>query len=497
MKYEREIIFEYHPELPNYLHSWGLREFQDEASYYEWQRSFLSDDDLRQLHQLIEHRQGGAHVDSDIEFYDVLARPDFVPVFYSQRFHYFLVIGSSIERRLIGAKYVLDFGCGAGILSIFYAQQHPDMEFLGIDRSPRSIERARFEATKRQLPNICFEVSSVPQQSISGKFDLILSTQALFQAERDPGLPSRSWRTFQRVNDSHRQGQLEIQTGLQGRLNSLLSVLFPKGRMLIFEKTWHLGRRIFLQRALEARGVRPISPPVFCRYRSIDEEVTDGPLYDIARVSQEASMSWDEDPYSEPGETLYRCAGGPAEWMGREMAADRVFATVSGVHRDNRSWMFRFGLWKQVFVWGLYETLEGFKGLVIGGEGEKDLLLSLVDTVKRLQAKEFEQLVGDFWGKFFHTGEDPSVPCYENHHPSAQKIYEALPSRHIQLESTVEDGEGRESHIELGTTHRLVYLYRANTFDQRQLVVMDEKRAHLLQQLYREPADSPQTPSAW
>jgi SAM-dependent methyltransferase len=249
--------------LIRYLQSWGLREFRDEDSYYEWQRSILSKEELQSLHRLIEHRHGGEHENSDIEFYDVLARPDIVPVLYSQRFNYFLTIGSAVCSRIPPAERVLDFGCGVGILTVFFAQQYPHIEFVGLDRSSRSIALAKFEAETRRLTNIRFEVSHVPPYSNFEAYDLILSTQALFQAEREPGLPSRDWRTFQRLNDIQRQEQLEFRTGLQGRLNNLVSVLQPTGRMIIFEKTWNLGRRIFFQRALEARGLHLISSSIF------------------------------------------------------------------------------------------------------------------------------------------------------------------------------------------------------------------------------------------
>jgi len=391
----------------------------------------------------------------------------------------------------------LDFGCGVGILTVFFAQQHPGVEFVGIDRSSRSIEMACLEAEKRQLTNIRFEVSQVPPHQISGTYDLILSTHALFQAEREPGLPSRSWKTFQRVGDLQRQEQLEVLTGLQGRLDPLLLVLGPMGRMILFEKTWNLGRRIFFQRALDARGLFPVSSPVFCRYRSLDEEVTDGPVYEVARLSQGVETSvWDEEPYRESGETLYRCIGIAAERMGRVLAVDQVSETVSGVHSSMGSWMFRFGLWKEVFVWGLCEHSSGSTGLVIGGDADRDLLHQLVETVTHISESDFERLVQDFWGSLTHAGEDQSVPCYENHHPSAQTIYEALPSKYIQQESTFQDGEGREMHIELGTTTNLTYLYWANTFDQRQLVLMDEERAQVLSEYYRESFQHPHGPPA-
>ncbi len=496
MEYDREEKSVCHENLIRYLHSWGLREFRDEASYYEWQRSILFEEELRGLHRLIEQRHGGEHVDCDIEFYDVLARPDLIPVLYSQRFNYFLTIGSSICGRIPPADRVLDFGCGVGILTLFFAQQHPGIEFVGIDRSFRSIGMACLEAEKRQLTNIRFEVAEVPPHSISETYDLILSTQALFQAEREPGLPSRSWRSFQREGDLQRQELLEIRTGLQGRLDALMSALRSMGRMILFEKTWNLGRRIFFQRALEARGLLPVSDPAPCRYRSLDEEVIDGPVYEVSRLPERGVCVWDEEPYREPGETLYRCKGLPAGRMGRELAIDGRLETVSRTHSSMGSWIFRFGLWNQVLAWGFYENSSGFQGLVIWGEEDKDLLFQLIETVKKIQEPDFKQLVRDCWEHVGHADDDLSVPCYENHYPSAQPIFEALPSKHIQQETTCQDVEGREMHVELGTTNQLTYLYWANTFDQRQLVLMDEGRAQVLRAYYRESFDHSQGPPA-
>jgi hypothetical protein len=41
-------------------------------------------------------------------------------------------------------------------------------------------------------------------------------------------------------------------------------------------------------------------------------------------------------------------------------------------------------------------------------------------------------------------------------------------------------------HVELGRSDRLVYLYCANTFDQRQLVVMGTAQQEVLEQYYSE-----------
>lgn len=487
MGYDREKISDDHGELFQYLQSWGLREFPDEASYYEWQREILSQAELRDFQRLIEHRSDEKGLDGDIEFYDALARPDLTPVLYSQRFHYFLTIGMSVCRRIAPARHVLDFGCGVGILTMFYAQQHPDVEFVGIDRSAQSIEMACREAEKRRLTNVRFEVSQVPEAQNSGTYDLIISTYTLFQAEREPGLPSRSWKTFERAGDLKRQKQLEVLVGLQSRLDSLLLGLGAEGRMILFEKTWNLGRRVFFQRALEGRGLLPVSPPVFCQYRSLDEWVLDGPLYEVARRSYGVdNAAWNEEPYGASGDTLYRCSGLSAERMGRVLVLDQVNKTISGIHSTLGSWVFRFGVWKNVFVWGLCEYSSNRTGLVIGGEAERELLHQLMGTVMNITESDFGRLIDDFWGNMTGADEEESGPCYENHSASSQRIYEVLPSRQIHQESTFQGEEGKEMHIELGTTSNLTYLYCANTFDQRQLVLIDEERGQVLIDYYHE-----------
>ena len=46
--------------------------------------------------------------------------------------------------------------------------------------------------------------------------------------------------------------------------------------------------------------------------------------------------------------------------------------------------------------------------------------------------------------------------------------------------------DGRQVHVELGIVDETHYLYCANTFDQRQLVLMEEARAALLEAYYQE-----------
>jgi SAM-dependent methyltransferase len=75
---------------------------------------------------------------------------------------------------------------------------------------------------------------------------------------------------------------------------------------------------------------------------------------------------------------------------------------------------------------------------------------------------------------------------YENHWPSAQQVWEQLRDKTVVREDTAEESDGRQLHVELGTTEGLRYLYCANTFDQRQLVIVEPARAELLHTYYQE-----------
>ena len=51
---------------------------------------------------------------------------------------------------------------------------------------------------------------------------------------------------------------------------------------------------------------------------------------------------------------------------------------------------------------------------------------------------------------------------------------------------TLTEPDGRQLHVELGTTSGQCYLYCANTFDQRQLVMMRMEQRRALEQYYVE-----------
>jgi SAM-dependent methyltransferase len=383
--------------LQSHLVSWGLRQFTSDEAYFQWQRDTLSPDEITALHRKVEQKRQGSSAD-EVAFYDVTAHPNILPVLYSQRYDYYLAIGSRVADRIGDARSILDIGCGVGILTTFYARQYPDKEFVGIDRSAVSINRAQEQAKAFSLTNVRFECLDLDHTSPACPPDLILATHALVQAEQDPGIPSRSWNTFERARESRQQAAFELRTGIGPRLDRLSVLLAVHGRMIVFEKTRQLARRVPLQRALAARDFSLIEQPELVRYSLVEEIADDGPFFLLGRGASHR-VHWDESP--EPDEGL---------------PFDRA--------------------------------------------------------------------------KLKTGSTDPDVPLYENHCPSAQRVWEQLHNKHLLKETTRQEPDGRQLHVELGQAEEGVYLYCANTLDQRQLVLVEADRRAMLESYYQEIASS-------
>jgi len=473
-------------ELREHLKSWWLRRFSDETSYYQWQKEVLAEEEIAELNRLGLTRSAGEHGEADMGFFDLAAQEKILPVLYSQRYDYYLEVGCAITNRIEPAHRVLDFGCGVGILTTFYACCFPHITFLGIDRSPGSIARARDEAARRGISNVQFENRHIPTDAISDSFDLIISTQTLFQAERDPGLPSLSWTTFERAGDSSLQVQVEFRTGLKDRLDSLSQLISSGGRMLLCEKAWHLGRRILLQRALASRGYRLFAEPVLFRYRAIDEVVQDGPLFEVSQDPHPPVWSWDEEATIEPGESLYGYQGDTVEELVSSLNEAEIIQTVPLGGNLQEFSTVTFARWRACLAYGFVKSQSGFRGLIIGSVEDENVIRQYFLGAEGWTDEQKTQVMAQLWPQSEGQGADAGFPSYESHTAIAQKIWNSLPDRHLHDQATLREQDGREMHIEWGTSGPLTFMYWANTYDQRQLVLMTPHRAKVLRNYYQE-----------
>ena len=473
-------------DLHVHLQSWGLQQFVDEAAYYQWQKDSLTSEQISNLNQFERDRRSSHDPTADIRFYDLAADPRILPVLYSQRFEFYLVVGSVLASRMKPASRVLDFGCGVGILTTFCASYFPDIEFVGIDRSSASIAMAREQVEKRGLTNLQFEQCEIPKTPISGSFDLIISTHALFQAEQDPGLPSASWQTFHRAQDSTLQGLAETRMGLKDRLDRIGQVLLPHGRMLLCEKATHLGRRILLQRALSSRNYRLMSEPFSFTYRVIDEMIDDGPFYEVTRQSPNEILPWLEEPTFERGQSVFLCQGRTAEDFVSCLTDSDILQKASMPSATGTPSLVGVGRWGSCLAYAYIQSASGLYGVIIGSLEDEPLLREHFGKIEDWTEGDLKEVIRCLWPQLSDSSSGTEEPCYENHTASAQAIWGSLPHRHVRREATFQEPGGREMHIEFGTSHTLGYLYWANTYDQRQLVMMSVNRLSVLEEYYHE-----------
>jgi SAM-dependent methyltransferase len=391
----------HHNALAEHLASWGLRRFDSDSAYFQWQRDIIPSADLVRLTELAQHKSAHQHdVAAEVAFYDFSVRPGVMPALYSQRYDYYMAIGPLVAARIDAARTVLDFGCGPGILTTFYAGQYPDIQFVGIDRSAASVSVAQERAEQLGLKNIRFEREDADLASPVGSYDLIIATHVLLQSEHDSGVPSADWQTFERPRDARLQGDFERRSGLGSRLDHLSSVLTPDGRLLVFEKTRQLARRIPLQRAFAARHWVLLETPLPIRYTVVEEVADDGPFYVLGRTcGKRSGYEWDESPE-----------------LDSHVAVD-------------------------------------------------------IDQL-RLSVG-----IGD-------------QPLYENHAASAQLVWAQLSGRQIVQETTRDGPDGRQLHVERGQVQGVPYLFCANTFDQRQLVLVKSEQAGMLEEYYQDIVNS-------
>ncbi len=94
--------------------------------------------------------------------------------------HVARLIAPAVDRRISA----LDFGCGPGQIPIMLAKRWPEMRLLGVDASPRMVEKARQDAGQAGV-TIAFEVLRLGDQGEprlpypDGAFDLVTCNSVL------------------------------------------------------------------------------------------------------------------------------------------------------------------------------------------------------------------------------------------------------------------------------------------------------------------------------
>ncbi len=476
--------------LADHLFRWGLRPFLSEHDYSRWQRDHLRSAELHQLQLLADVRhKDPTDGEADLAFYEYAAQPTIYPTLYSQRFDYYLTVGTTIASRIEPATRVLDAGCGLGILTTFYSRQFPAITIVGADRSASSLEVARHQAGTLGLAQCSFMHLDLRHDRIPGTFDLIIASHALLQSESDPGLPSDSWETFQRARHDRAQHHFEARTGLGPRLDVLCAALAPQGRLVLCEKARHLGRRIAFERALAARGLQLVEAPTPVQYLSIEEVTADGPLYVVARLgTYPEALAWEEKSEIDQEDLVTTVTGPAAEYVWERLPQREVSHKSSFKPPGMASGSIEWG--RAGFLAYLYASRHnGFRGLQVTRRSDDGIFPSRLSRALH-GAQGDAGIIVDALQETFSSANSSTAPTqtplYENHQAAAQAVYEALPNRTVWHQHDQQQPDGKQLHVELGQAGDVVYVYCANTFDQRQIVLIEPSRRSVLDQYYRE-----------
>jgi ubiquinone/menaquinone biosynthesis C-methylase UbiE len=88
---------------------------------------------------------------------------------------------ADIMPGFLGARRVLDVGCGPGQFTIYFAERDPDTEVWGIDLAPTMIELARGHAqASPAAARLHFDVADVADLPFEdGFFDVVASTGSI------------------------------------------------------------------------------------------------------------------------------------------------------------------------------------------------------------------------------------------------------------------------------------------------------------------------------
>lgn len=88
-----------------------------------------------------------------------------------------------INKYITGSKKVLDIGCGAGTLGLYYASKGNDV--LGIDISQKAVASASESATYLSLKKAKFKQMNFPNEVPRGEFDVIIFSEVIEHLEKD------------------------------------------------------------------------------------------------------------------------------------------------------------------------------------------------------------------------------------------------------------------------------------------------------------------------
>ncbi|MGZ8408301.1 MAG: class I SAM-dependent methyltransferase [Hyphomicrobium sp.] len=174
---------------------------------------------------------GGVPYEAFERFHDVMAQESgqtVLPALQSA----ILPLAPGLVERLTTGIDVLDVGCGLGQALLQLAAAFPNSRFTGYDISQEAIGRAVQEAASAGLPNVDFVIRDATHMSERGRFDLVLTFDAIHD-QPDPAAVLAGIRRALRPGGVYLMQDIWAQTGVANNLDH------PLGTYLYTISTMH------------------------------------------------------------------------------------------------------------------------------------------------------------------------------------------------------------------------------------------------------------------
>lgn len=124
---------------------------------------------------------GGVPYEKYPRFHEVMAEDSGMTVLDALESH-ILPLVPNLKDKLQEGIDVLDLGCGRGKALLKMAELYPNSRFTGIDLSEEAIAWAKEEASRRELPNVTYEVrdaTDFDRTAEADSYDLVTTFDAI------------------------------------------------------------------------------------------------------------------------------------------------------------------------------------------------------------------------------------------------------------------------------------------------------------------------------
>ena len=147
----------------------------------------------------------------------------------------------------VGGTLALDFGCGPGYTTELLAAHVASESVIGLDQSPRLLERARRDRESSRVSFICCDVSSA---SLPVPCADVLYSRFLLTHLRDPANVVRAWAAAAKPD-----ARLVLE---ETASMSCEHPVFARYYALVERMQAHYGQRMYIGRELEALARSPV-----------------------------------------------------------------------------------------------------------------------------------------------------------------------------------------------------------------------------------------------